>query len=169
MQLFNGRLIMRFTLVLRRLNTIAVAAADNYDPYTNELIPTSNGSHLGTSGRVEEAAIRIPCQIDRDPDWSRYQQLRSGLNEQTALILQVMRVDLDSLGLLTSNEPQIFPGDRIEAIEAIDGTTQDTFPNPPGLFVLAAKKAGYGLNPFGSSQYNIVDLICDMPQQGGAS
>jgi hypothetical protein len=171
---YRGRLIQRFVAVLYRIDTAATAAVvgGGYDPEFGEPLPVANGSLLGASSLRERPALRLPCQLDRKT-WGAAGAARSGYEENADIILVFHYPDLEAAGLIgTDGVPQIFPGDRIGAIEDVGGAVQETFANPPGMFVTDLERAGHGLAAFGMPRFNLLIAYCSKRHQamtgGGA-
>lgn len=165
----RGRLIQRFVCVLRRLDTTATSTVPGggYDPEFGEPINVDDGSQLGAASRREQAAIRLQCQLNRDPRLGVDMMTRGGHKEQSKLEIVLFMEELENGGYLkSSGEPDINAGDRIEAIETIHGANVITFVQPPGMFVKNGELAGYGLNMLGTPKINLFILTC-MPEEKG--
>jgi hypothetical protein len=84
-------------------------------------------------------------------------------------VLTLHEPDLVALGLIDSDgRPAIYVGDRVGALEALDGAVLQTFADPPGLYVVGCERAGQGLNCFGTPRNNLLLVYCDVPRTGGA-
>lgn len=166
----RGRLINRFVCVLVRLDAAATAvvAGGGYDADFRAVKPVADGSQLGASSRRERAAVRIPCQLDRST-WGADQLRRSGHRTDSDIVITLHWPDLERLGLIASDgRPDIRQGDRIAAIETDAGATEESFPNPPGMFVHDLERAGHGLAPFGGARTNLLNLYCNFGEVSGA-
>lgn len=167
----RGRLIQRFWCVLRRLDTQATSTVPSggYDSEFGEPVMVDDGTQLGSSSRREEAAIRLQCQLNRDPRLGIDIMTRGGHQEDSKLEIVLFMEELETGGYLQSDgKPDIHAGDRIEAIEDLAGNTVVTFDEPPGMFVKNGEFAGYGLNMFGVPKINLFVLTC-MPEEKGAT
>ncbi len=167
----RGRLIQRFVAVLRRLDPTATAAVPGggYDPDFRATIPVNAGTGVGTASRRERVAERIRCQVDRD-DWGGDILSRAGHETTADIVLTLHRPDLETGGFLDGNGvPTIYPGDRIEAIETIDGQLVERFADPPGMYVNTVERAGHGLRAFGAPRFNLVVLKCSPMRQTGVA
>lgn len=148
---YRGRLIQRCVAVIRRLDAAAIETAGDFDEDFRVVKP---------GGRLEQAALRIPCQLDRRT-WGRDEMTPSGQEIQADITLTLHQPDLERLSLIDSNgRPMIAKGDRIESIETRAGGIIEIFPNPPGMFVVHQDRAGYGLAAFGSPKPNLLFLYC---------
>lgn len=162
----RGRLIQQFVCVLRRVDptTTAAVPGGGYDREFQEPLAVADGTQLGASSRRELAAERYRCQIGRDSS------LTSGIvkaltpaGQQDTIVwtLLLHRPEIEAAGLVISGAVQIYPGDRIEAIETVTGVVQHAFPVPPGLYVTGVDAGGFGLAAFGTPQTNLVVLRCE--------
>jgi hypothetical protein len=162
-----GRLINKFVAVIYRVDTAATAAVvgGGFDPEFGEAVPLVDGTLLGASSLREMAPLRIECQIDRK-DWGGGELSRSGGDEKMDIILTLSYRDLEVAGLIDANgAPTLYPGDRIDSIERLDGTLQEKFPNPPGMYVTDLGRAGHGLSAFRTPRFNLLDLFCSRRKQ----
>ena len=162
----RGRLIQRFVCVLRRLDASATSAVagGGYDDVWRTTKPVSDGTQTGATSRREEEAIRLPCQLDRR-SWGRINPKPSGNEIDAELIITLHWPDLVAAGLIGSNgAPEIQQGDRIEAIETRLGAVEETFANPPGMYVHDIERAGLGLHAFGTPKTNLLFLYCNFGQ-----
>lgn len=165
----RGRLIQKMVCVLRRLDPAATAAVPGggYDPVFGEPIPVHDGTQLGSPSRREEAALRLLCQLDRDPRLGVDLMTRGGHQEQDTLVIVLFMEQLENMGLLGADgKPEIQSGDRIEAIEDRNGNPLVTFPDPPGMYVHEAALQGYGLAAFKTPKINLFTLTCRPEMKG---
>jgi hypothetical protein len=163
----RGRLIQRFVAVLYRIDTAATAAVagGGYDSEFGEALPVVDGSLLGASSLRERAPLRLPCQLDRKT-WGAAGAARSGYEQDADIIVTLHYADLEAAGLVGADGvPQIYPGDRIGAIEDLGGAIQEVFANPPGMFVTDLERAGHGLAAFGTPRFNLLFLYCSKRHQ----
>lgn len=165
----RGRLINRFVCVLARLDAAATAAVagGGYDPDFRAVVPVANGTQLGSTSRRERAEVRIPCQLDR-VTWGGNNLRRSGNKVEADIIVTLHWPDLERLGLIgTDGRPDIRCGDRIVSIETDAGAIEESFANPPGMFVHDTERAGHGLSPFGGARSNLLNLYCAFGEVSG--
>lgn len=166
----RGRLIQRFVAVLYRLDATATAAVTGggYDTIWGWPKPVVDGTQTGAPSRRERAAVRVPCQVDRRR-FGQDRLTRGGVELEIDLTLTLFEPDLVALGLMdASGRPALYAGDRIGALEQIDGTIVETFPNPPGLFVVGIERAGHGLAAFGTPRNNLCLVYAQHARTGGA-
>jgi hypothetical protein len=166
----RGRLIQRFVCVLYRLDPVATAAVvgGGYDPEFGEAKRVNNSTQLGSPSRREQAALRLTCQLDRDPEWDSDILTRGGHMKEAAILIVLFLADLETAGLVDGNgNPKIYAGDRVGAIEDLNGNLVQTFVNPPGMFVSETEQIGYGLAAFGVPRHNLFVLKCNPEIKGG--
>jgi len=166
----RGRLIQRFVVVLYRLDPVATAAVvgGGYDPEFGEPRRVNNVTQLGAASRRELAALRLPCQMDRTPDFDSDTMTRGGHMKIGKIEIILHMPDLESAGLLDSEgQPKLYSGDRVGGIEDRNGAVVWTFANPPGMFVEETEPQGYGLAAFGVPKFNLFVLKCQSEQHGG--
>jgi hypothetical protein len=165
------RLIQPFVAIIARLDPHATSevSGGGYDVVWRTVKPVDDGTQLGDSSRVEMAEIAIRCQLDRS-EWGQQVLAPSGVTDVNGPILTMLWADLERLALLDSDGAPVFQvGDRVVRIERIDGVVDQTFPDPPGLFLVNFERAGHGLNAMGVPRTNL--LICytaTARQSGGA-
>lgn len=167
----RGRLIQRFHAVLYRLDATAMAAVagGGYDAIWGWPKPVVDATQVGAPSRRERAAVRVPCQIDRPRSGKDEVFTRGGHELRYDYVLTMHEPDLLALGLIdTDGRPAIYAGDRVGALETLDGTVMQTFANPPGLYVVGCERAGHGLNCFGAPRNNLVFVYCEVPRTGSA-
>jgi len=165
----RGRLIQRFVAVLRRLDAAATAAVagGGFDALFGEIAPVDDGTQVGAPSRRELAALRVACQLDRDPDMGRAVQTRGGAEQRVDLVLTLHRRDLEVAGLLdAAGAPLIYAGDRLEQIETLRGALVRAYPAPPGMYVHDVEEAGYGLAAFAVPTVNLFTVTLRPDQQG---
>ncbi len=158
----RGRLINRFICVLRRLDATATAAVvgGGFDDVWRVPKPVDDGTQFGASTRREMDALRIRCQLDRRA-WGLMTPKPSGTEVNTDIFITLHWPDLVAAGLIgATGEPEIQLGDRIEAIETLAGDIEETFANPPGMYVHDIERAGHGLAAFGVPKTNLLILHC---------
>jgi hypothetical protein len=164
-------LIQKFVAVLYRLDPTETAAVSGggYNNTWNWTVPVNDSTQLGASSRREYAAVRVPCQIDRGATRADDGITVGGQVLRPDYVLTMHEPDLVAASLIDSDgRPAIFAGDRIGAIENLNGEVMQTFANPPGLFVVGTERAGYGLHCFGTPRTNLLLVYCEVPRVGGA-
>lgn len=167
----RGRLIQRFHAVLYLLDATATAAVvgGGYDPIWGWPRPVADATQLGAATRRERAAVRVPCQVDRPGSGRDEEITRGGHTLRPDYVLTLHEPDLVALGLIDPDgRPAIYAGDRVGALEALDGAVLQTFADPPGLYVVGCERAGQGLNCFGTPRNNLLFVYCEVPRTGGA-
>lgn len=156
---YRGRLIFPFTASIARLSPAGTRAdpdgagplTSGYNPVFREPRILENGGQVGTLARVELAAVKVPCQVEREHN-KHPPELRmhpGGNTPRARLILVFHFQDLERLGLVdaTTKEPLIQLGDRLVAIYDRAGTTLvETYPNPPGHFCIESQSGGFGFS-----------------------
>lgn len=168
----RGRLINKFTAVIRRLDTAATAAVagGGYDPEFGAVEVVDDGSQMGQSSRREMAELRLPVQLDRDEKWNWNTPTRGGRQVVADIVLIFHWPDLENGGLVgTDGEVLLKVGDRIDKIETRMGAVEASFDNPPGMFITNMDRAGYGLAPFGTPRTNLLYAYCSYAKVAGAS
>jgi hypothetical protein len=148
--------------VLHRLDAAATAVVPGggYDPDFRAPLPVNTGGGTGSPSRREKAAVSLRCQLDRT-SWGDDIMSRSGHETLADIQIALHRPELEALGLLTADGvPAIYPGDRIDRIETLDGQLVERFPVPPGMYVYKIERAGFGLRVFGAPRFNLVILYC---------
>ncbi len=162
-------IIHEMVAVLRRLDTTATAntTGGGYDDVMGTTILVDDGTQLGETTRVEHEAVRVPVQMGR-----KYAGLEAwlvdGHDTQTKLVLTTTMDHLQNLGLATATRKiLIMPGDRIEAIEDTAGNPQIVFEDPGKMYVREIEPCDMGLDHFGTSTVDGVNLVCKPDRQGG--
>lgn len=158
----RGRLIQKFVAVICRLDAVSTAAVagGGYDADFRTLVPVRDGSQAGASSRRELAELRVPCQVQRKV-WGEDRPQAAGHEIAYDMNLILHWPDLERLGLVEADGRAPFAqGDRIAALERLDGTVEEDFADPPGLYVVEATRAGHGLACFGSPRFNLLFLHC---------
>ncbi len=91
---------------------------------------------------------------------------RGGSQSTSDLVIVLHMPDLEDAGLVDADgKPAIRKGDRVEAIEDLDGNTVFSYPDPPGLYVEEAVTRGFGLNYAGTPKPNLGYMRCTAPPQ----
>jgi hypothetical protein len=168
----RGRLIQKFLCSLRRLDTKATSevVGGGFDPEFGEEKIVEDASQLGTSSRREHDAVDIPCQVDRR-NWGQDVMTGGGHDAETEIYLTFHFSDLERMGLVHLSgdligTPMVGAGDRMEKLKDYAGNTVQTFPDPPGMFVVGAEQAGFGLNTFGTPKRNLL-IVTFRPERQG--
>jgi hypothetical protein len=74
--------------------------------------------------------------------------------------------DLEAASLMDANgRPMITNGDRVGALLRSDGTVEEAFDNPPGLFVVKVERCEPAIAAFGTPRSNLVILFCKYAAQ----
>lgn len=96
--------------------------------------------------RHELPPVRVPCQVE--PKTADELHLGpTGDSPKTEISLVFHFRDLDRLGLVdpATGTALIRPNDRLVAIWDAEGRCVESFPHPPGTFVVQAQPRGFGL------------------------
>lgn len=142
----RGSLIQRFQAEIRRLDTVATAAAGGYDDTFRQVLRNDvDGDGIGDPKRSEKAAELVPCQIDR-PGFREAKRLTMmGYSPDVELILVFHFEDLERLSLVDANgETMIRTGTRLLSIKDINGNTVRTLTTP--LYATWTDDSGWGLD-----------------------
>lgn len=144
----RGRSIFVFLAELFRLDTLAMAAADGYDPdFKEPVLRDVNDDGIGERTRSEHPPVRIPCQVETKV----FEELRmqaSGNVPRSRIDLVMHFKDLQRMQLVdaTTGDALVRPGDRLGAIYDKAGALMQAIRTPPGLYVTEARPLGFGLN-----------------------
>lgn len=163
----RGRLINRAVIRLYRLDATASSAVvgGGYDPDLRCLLPVDDNTQLGASSRREKAPVDLPCQVGRR-SWGAAAPRGSGYEIDYDLEFVLHIPDLEAASLMdASGTPMITNGDRVGALLRVDGTTEETFDNPPGLFVVKVERCEPAIAAFGTPRSNLVLLFCKYAMQ----
>ncbi len=144
--MFVGDLLWPQIVVIRRLDTNAVRVASNYDDDFKEyVLVDSDADGVGEAQRVEKPELKIRAQIAT----RRYEFADQGFHGQVPdsrdLEITMHFRDLKTMGLTLPDGRSVFvPGDRLLRIEDINtGEKIDEFPDPPGMYLVAARPSGF--------------------------
>ena len=133
-----GRSVMRGRLICPFWAEIArVSGESEMDPDFKE--PRALPRH-------ELPSIRVPCQVE--PKIAEELNMgAAGDSPKTEIGLVFHFRDLDRLGLVDekTGTALIRPNDRLAAIWDAEGRCVESFPHPPGTFVVQAQPRGFGL------------------------
>lgn len=145
---YRGRLIWEFVAHVAKLNTLATSVNgapldDGYDYDFKEPVKKADG----TTSRVYDAAIPIPCQVETEGDpFDTLAMKNLGDDRDTALKLCFHFQDLEDMGLVDSKgRATITKGDRLTAIYDKDGEEIDDY-NERELVVVEAQPRSAGLS-----------------------
>jgi hypothetical protein len=94
-----ARVMGAHVAALARLDTGATEDAGNYDHEFREPKLVDDGTWAGASGRVDEAEIRVPCQVDIS-EFDRADPMLNGVETQHTLRLTFAHKDLVRAGLI---------------------------------------------------------------------
>lgn len=145
----RGRLIQRFKAEIARLDTVSTAALPGYDDDFREVIAddTATGDGIGDLQRVEHAVDIVPCQIG-SRSWEALQSQDLGNTPQTDLTMYLHFADLERLSLVDADGQSLIKvGARLVSIrDYLDESVVVSIRTPPGLYVVEARPAGWGLN-----------------------
>lgn len=150
---YRGRLIWPITAVFRQLDTLATAAdPDAGGPLTSGYdavfdTPIVRDAPTRVSARQEGPEVRVPVQVKAER-YDQAVQRAQGTTLTRRMTLIAFYPDLVKRGLVdASGLPTIRRGDRLEALRHIK-TDALIFQveNPPGLYVVETRPAGFGLN-----------------------
>jgi hypothetical protein len=144
----RGRLINKFIAVFQVLDTAATVFDSDY----HDLDLNSNAARV-------ETEVSIPCQIE-EPTWFRATFKYTGLEQDGEKTLILHYEDIELYGLLdANNNPTITIGTRLSGINLSSGTLLESFPTPPGLYVIQAKSSSFGLSVDNSPTRNLLFLL----------
>ena len=171
----RGRLIQKFFADIRRLDTAAMESTDpdgtgpatgGFDEdFREEVYVDSDGDGIGESSRIEMAAVKVPCQIDRRPD-DKAAPTGEGNASTERLKLAFHFRDLERLGLVSpEGRPLISAGTRLAALyEKDESTLVEEYPDPPGMFVMREQQSGFGLSMRGPKRNLFIVTFESEPQ-----
>jgi hypothetical protein len=141
-----GRLIFPEIAVLRFLDTEAQRAAGDYDDVFREPKIPDTGDRLGTLVRTESPETKVPAQVSTFSHERLAQMAHGAALDTPNLELTFHLRDLQRLGLVaTDGRPRIQVGTRLDRIENRAGVVLYTYPDPPGMYVTAARHSGHML------------------------
>lgn len=165
----RGRLIQRMKVSIARLNESATQAVTGggYDADFNEPLPVSDGTQLGATSKRYYDPVVFTCQLDRET-WGRTKQSRDGQEKVADIVIVLHRAELEKMGYIgTNGEPKFRRGDKIIEIRNVKGGIEQTFNDPPGMFIHDMDTAGHGLEAFGTPRQNLLYLYCNYDMKGG--
>lgn len=145
MPVFSGRLIYPSVVVLRQLDTDATRTAGAYDDEFREpKLVDGDADGIGESQLVEQAELKLSAQVATRRFEFAEQSFHGQVPESDDLELTFHMRDLTAKGLVAADgRAKLVPGDRLDRIEDRTGAVMHTFPNPPGMFLVAARPSGF--------------------------
>lgn len=157
----RGRIIFGFIVELAQLDTQATSNAGAYDDIFREPKLTKDAQGRRVSGR-QEKLVQLPCQVETGT-FQALQMTPIGNAPPSKMTLVFHFRDLEERDLVAADTGQalIRVNDRVTQILTRDGRVEQTFPNPPGLFVIEATPSGFG---FGGRKELLVVRCGDRPQ-----
>lgn len=144
------RLISPMIAVIGRLDTTTMAAPvagfdSGYDRVFREPRRLPAAGQVGTSTRTE-IEVRVRCQVETEHQ-NRLQAAQAGDSPTSEFTLVMRSRELEDEGLLDANgDPILKKQDRLIRIETRDGDVEQTFPDPPGLYVHEVRKDSHGMS-----------------------
>lgn len=154
----RGRLINPLQVDIARLDTNAVAIANDYDADFRTYKP-------GGAGRKELPVVRLSAQIEM-ARWEAQQQLQGGNQPDSRLALVFHFRELEAKGLVdtSTGDALIRVNDRLVAIYARDGVTKEATVKlgSGGLYATEVQPAGLGLG----GRRNLLLVVFDERPQG---
>ena len=160
---YRGRLIFPQLVDVYRLDRATVAASSGYDSIYQEPVLISSADRAGTVKRVEFAAVRLPAQIEVTVS-DRTQMAMTGNVKKGRMAFVFHFADLESAGLIhaTTGAPLVMANDRIGAVYDPGGNLIQSFPNPPGMFVVEPQ-VNFGLD----FRRNLLIALCESRDGAG--
>lgn len=155
---YRGRLIKPFLAEMAQLDPAATELdpdaagplTSGYDDDFKEPVVFTAAS-TRTSARKEKAIVSIPAQVETgggvDAPFEAMRQVLGGDSPDSRVVLVFHFKDLEQLGLVdpTTGEALVRKGDRLHAIRTMAGVLVQTIRTPPGLYVVQAAPAGFGI------------------------
>lgn len=142
---FSGSLICPSRVILRQLDTNATRVASGYDDDFREFERVdSDGDNIGEDQRVNKSDITLMAQVSTRTFEREEQAPHGRLDETPNLELTFHFRDLKSAGLVESDgRAKLVPGDLLVRVEDLAGNVMHTFPDPPGMYLVAARPSGF--------------------------
>ncbi len=142
----RGRLLQKFKAVVCPLDTSGIQTAGRYDKTFRAVRKQDSATGIGTSGRVEGTPFRITVQVEPRGSDDRNQSTAGDVPEYDYCLVAHFR-DLELMGKVDADgTPSIRLGDRVSALEDIHGNVVQSFSDPPGLYVVAVRSSGFGID-----------------------
>jgi hypothetical protein len=142
---FVGGLVFPQRVVLRQLLTNDTRVASGFDDDFREVkLVDSNADGIGEEQRKESPELILMAQV-ATRHFEFADQAPSGrVPETTDLELTFHFKDLADKGLVAADGlAKLVAGDRLVRIEDGSGSVVHAFPNPPGMFLVAARPSGF--------------------------
>lgn len=142
---FVGRLIFPMRVVLRQLLTDTTRQAGDYDDDFREFkLVDSDADGIGEPQRAEGPELALLAQVATRRFEFAEQAFHGQVPETPDLELTFHFRDLTAQGLVAADgRAKIVPGDRLVRIEDRGGNIVHDFPDPPGMFMVAARPSGF--------------------------
>ena len=150
----RGRLIFPFLAELAQLDTVAMTRdpdgdgpqTSGYDlDFKEPVIVQESAEDLVGQPLREETCRRVRCQIE-DKVMEGIRQVLGGTSPDSAITLVFHFKDLEDAGMVDDDgRATIRVNDRLAQILDCDENVIETIRNPPGLFVVSASSAGFGI------------------------
>ncbi len=143
--MFLGGLVFPSRVVLAQLDTDSTRAASEYDDDFREPVMVDGDSDgLGEPQRREKPVLRLNAQVATKSYDFAAQGFDGQVPKTDDLELTFAFEELERLGLrATDGTPLLVPGDRLVRIEDRTGKVLQTFPDPPGMYLIAARPSGF--------------------------
>lgn len=159
----RGRLIGAVLAEIHRVDAVGMATGvpPGFDPDFDE--PTREAP--GTTLRRELAPLALPCQVEpADLDALELGAAGDVPRSRVAIVFHVP--DLEARGLIdaTTGHALLRPGDRLGALRDRAGALIESFPSPPGLFLVEATPISYGLGLLRPRANLLLCTFHDRPQ-----
>lgn len=95
----RARVLGAHVAALKQIDTVATEDASHYDSSFREPKIVDDGTWEGAPGRIDQAEIRVPCQIE-DEEFERMDPMANGTETQHRLRLTFAMKDLERAGLI---------------------------------------------------------------------
>lgn len=142
---FRPGLIWPSRVVIAQLDTNATRAASGYDDDFREFtLVDGDGDGIGEAQRVEKAEVTLMAQVATRHHEFADQAPHGQVPKTDNLELTFAFEDLEAAGLRAADgRALLVPGDRLVRIEDQNGNVVHTYPDPPGMFLIAARPSGF--------------------------
>lgn len=143
--MFIGGLIWPSKVVIAQLDTNAIRAASGFDDDFREYtLVDSDSDGIGEAQRIEKAHITLSAQIATRHHEFADQAPHGQVPKTDNLELTFSFQELEALGLRAADgRALLVPGDRLVRIEDQNGNTVHTYPDPPGMYLIASRPSGF--------------------------
>lgn len=153
----RGRLIFSFRAQIFRADPVTTRNVDPDgsgrggfdDDFKEPVLVDHDGDGVSDFKRSELEPVLIPCQVE--PVANEVLRMTGGGDSPASSMALVFHfADLERLGLVdsTTGEALIRKGDRLGSLVDRSGVVVQTFPDPPGLYVVESRPIGFGLGLF---------------------